>query len=138
MDTQKLITLLVKHEGLKLFPYVDTVGKLTIGCGHNLTNKGLTTFQVLNILNDDINDVTQFLDWKLPWWRNLDDVRQRALADMTFDLMGKILGFKKFLAALQSKDWEKASSELLDSEFAHQVGNRAIELSTMVRTGIDI
>lgn len=137
MDHQKLVTLLVKHEDLKLKPYTDTVGKLTIGVGHNLTDLGLSVPQVLAILDDDIENVLHFLDLKLPWWRSLDDVRSRALVDMTFNLMGKILEFKKMLAAIQAHDWDGASTHLLDSTFAHQVGQRAIDLAKMFRTGQD-
>lgn len=137
MDLTKLSNQLIKHEGLKQFPYKDTVGKLTIGVGHNLDDKGLTVGQIRAILIDDLADTVNFLNFKLPWLKDLDDVRQRAVANMTFDLMGKILEFKHMLAALQAKDWNTAADEVLNSTFAHQTGQRAKDIASMIRTGQD-
>lgn len=137
MDLQKLQAMLIRHEGLKKFPYVDTTGNLTIGVGHNLTAKGLTDGQIRIILTDDITDAINFLNSHLPWVVFLDDVRQRVLADMAFNLMGKVLDFKNMLAAIQAKDWNRAADELLNSAFAHQTGQRAKDLSYMIRTGLN-
>jgi lysozyme len=41
--------------------------------------------------------------------------------------------FKKTLAYLQDKQWEKASVEMLDSLWAKQTPNRAKELSNRVK-----
>lgn len=139
MNVDKLAGQLAnKHEGLRLFPYLDTVGKLTIGVGHNLTDNGITANQAAMLLYDDIKQVTDLLDRKLPWWKALDEVRQRALANMTFNLMGKILDFHNMLAYLQAKEWDKAAESLLASKFATQVGKRASDLAEMIRTGKDV
>ena len=37
----KLEQLLIDHEGYEKKPYTDTVGKITIGVGWNLSDKGL-------------------------------------------------------------------------------------------------
>jgi lysozyme len=137
MDRDKLTAQLMKHEGFKLLPYTDTVGKLTIGVGHNLTDKGLTKSQALAIFNDDLDEVIHFLDLKIPWWKDLDDVRARVLANMTFNLMGKILDFHNMLAAFQAQDWEKAAQSLEGSLFYRQVGLRGKDLAAMIRTGHD-
>lgn len=136
MDISKLVDLLQKHEGIRKFPYMDSVGKLTIGCGHNLTDKGLTTPQIISILNDDIKDTIAWMNKNIPWYVQLDAARQIALADLTFDLMGKVLDFKKMLAALQTKDWNTVADELLNSTFAHQTGQRAKDLAEIFRTGV--
>jgi lysozyme len=145
MDLGKLQDLLIKHEGMKAHAYKDSRGILTIGVGHNLEakpipydySKGLTDSQIRSILSDDLTTTVNFLNSHLPWFVNLDDVRQRALADMTFNLMSKVLGFKKMLAALQAKDWNEASNQLLNSDFATQTGVRARDLASMFRTGND-
>lgn len=139
MNRDRLAGDLANHfEGTRLFPYTDTVGKLTIGVGHNLTDKGITPNQAAQLLYDDISDVVNFLNLRTPWWNTLDEVRQRALANMTFDLMGKILSFTGMLGCLQSKDWKGASDNLLSSLFAKQVGKRAVDLAHMFLTGQDI
>lgn len=136
MNLQKLKDQLIVHEGLKLKAYTDTVGKITIGVGHNITDLGLTKSQVLGILDDDVANTLKFLDTQ-PWFLALDEVRQRAIADMTFNLMEKILQFHGMIAALNSKDWNAAADHLLGSLFAHQVGKRAEDLAKMIRTGQD-
>lgn len=137
MNTEKLINQLVIHEGLRLKPYTDTVGKLTVGIGHNLTDNGLTKDQCFMICHDDIDNVVVFLDSKCSWWRDLDDVRQRAVANMTFNLMYKLLEFKGMIAALKVKDWNTAADHLVNSGFGHQTGQRAQDLAKMIRTGQD-
>lgn len=137
MDYTKLRTQLIKHEGLKLKPYTDTVGKLTIGVGHNLTDNGLTMMQCMFILDDDVKDTIEFLSHNCPWWGGLDEVRQRAILDLAFNLKTRLLGFKKMIAAIQAKDWGAAAKELLDSDFAKQTGIRASNLAAQILTGKD-
>lgn len=138
MDTAKLKEQLIKHEGLRLKPYVDTVGKITVGVGHNLTDLGLTATQVMSILDDDIKVATKLLDTELSWWISLDDVRQRALVDLAFNLGYKLLGFKDTLIALRVNQWNNAADNLLKSVYAKQVGKRAVDLAYMIRTGKDL
>ena len=66
---------------------------------------------------------------KEPWWRSLDDNRQRILANMCFNLgYPRLSGFKRFLAALHTGQWETAAVEMMDSKWATQVGDRAKRL----------
>ncbi|MGR9580626.1 glycoside hydrolase family protein, partial [Pandoraea sputorum] len=69
------------------------------------------------------------------WWRSLDPVRQRVLMNMAFNMQGKLLGFRNFLAAAQRGDWARASAEMLDSLWARQVGDRSKRLAKMMETG---
>ena len=50
MDTDKLLSDLVRDEGLRLRPYADTVGKTTIGVGRNLTDVGISHDEALALL----------------------------------------------------------------------------------------
>ena len=69
----------------------------------------------------------------MSWWRNLDDERQRVMANMCFNLgYPRLSKFVKFLAAMQEEDWSKAGEEMLDSKWATQVGNRAQRLKDKV------
>ena len=137
MDLQKLKDQLLRHEGLKLKPYVDSVGKITIGIGHNLTDKGLTLTQVNAIFLDDVNDTLAFISKHFPWWNVLNDTRQRAIFDLVFNMGGEILTFKKMLAAIEVGDWTTAAAELLNSHYATQVGKRAHDVAAMLWTGRD-
>lgn len=137
MDFKKLQDQLLKHEGIRFSPYVDTVGKLTIGVGHNLTDKGLTKSQIMSILMDDMTDAVNFLNFEFDWFKSLDEPRQRALADLSFNMGRKLLQFHNMLDALAHSDWTRAADELLNSTYAKQVGRRARDIAYMIRTGQD-
>lgn len=137
MDLQKLKKQLTAHEGIKLMPYVDTVGKVTIGIGHNLSDVGITASVCDELLSFDIQVTVAFLSKMCPWWLTLDDVRQRAIADLTFNVQHKIMDFKNMIAAIEAKDWPRASAELLNSTFATQTGQRAKDLAKQLLTGSD-
>ena len=49
-----LLRLLTRHEGRRPFPYLDTAGKLTIGVGRNLTDRGLSSAEIDLLLANDI------------------------------------------------------------------------------------
>ena len=53
---------------------------------------------------------------------------------MCFNLgITRLLKFKKFLGALESKDYKTASEEMMDSRWATQVGPRAVRLRDRVK-----
>lgn len=138
MNYNRLIEQLKLHEGVRDRPYKDSVGKLTIGVGRNLTDKGLKPKEIEYLLMNDIMECIDDLNKYLPWWRQLNEVRQRVLMDMCFNLgIGGLLGFKNTLAFIQSGDYEQASQNMLLSKWASQVGQRARRLSEMIRTGQD-
>lgn len=132
----KLRDMLIRHEGLVLRPYRDTVGKLTIGVGHNLDDNGIPHDIAMQLLDEDIANTTDELHTKYPWIANLNIVRQDALADMAFNLgLPRLAGFKKLLFALQTGDYIEAYTQMLDSKWAEQVRGRARELAQMILTG---
>ena len=134
-DLDALRQQLINHEGMRLFPYVDTVGKTSIGAGRNLTDRGISHAEARVLLDNDINhaldDLTVF-----PWFSLLDAVRQRVFVDLCFNMgLNRLMGFEKMLAASVAGQWETAATELLNSRYAQQVGDRAVRLATMLRTG---
>lgn len=137
MNRARLKLQLVHHEGIRLKPYFDSVGKLTIGVGRNLDDKGITNLEAKVLLENDIDEVEEALKLSLPWFAGLDDVRQRVLVNMGFMGVGRLLGFVKMLAAVSARDFDTAAAEMLDSKWAKQVGQRAIDLAYMMRTGQD-
>jgi lysozyme len=127
---------LERHEGRRNKPYQCTSGKITIGVGRNLDDIGLTEGEIDVLLEHDIARCMSELDTKVPWWRNMSDARQRALLDMCFNLgISRLLLFKKAIAAMQVGDYNRAADEMLDSTWAKQVGRRAVNLSSMMRSG---
>lgn len=137
-DRQKLIQQLRLHEGERLKPYRCTAGKLTIGVGRNLEDRGITAEESAYLLNNDIDREWKALTQNLPWVAGLNEVRQRVLLDMSFNLgIAGLLKFKNTLATIQRGEYVKASEMMLDSLWARQVGQRAQRLSRMMRTGVD-
>lgn len=135
MDIAKLKSDLERDEGLRLKPYKDTVGKLTIGIGRNLDDVGISESEARHLLGNDIEWVTEELDANMPWWRTMPEPAQRALANMAFNLgMPTLKLFLNMLAALQAGDYEKAAVEALDSRWARQVKCRADRIAALYRS----
>tara|TARA_B100001063_G_C16697440_1_gene520636 strand:+ start:568 stop:1164 length:597 start_codon:yes stop_codon:yes gene_type:complete len=131
-----LIHQLTLHEGMVLKPYKCTSGKLSIGVGRNLDDRGITEAEAELMLSNDIDDFSDRLKREIPWMAELSPVRQRVLLDMAFNLgISGLLKFKRTLKAIRAKQYEKAAEMMLDSRWATQVGQRAKRLSRMMATG---
>ncbi len=126
---------LVRHEGLRLKPYRCTAGKLTIGIGRNLDDRGISQTEAMVLLENDIqNCEKQLLDEIPEIYNPLDEVRKSVLLNMCFNLgINGLLGFNNTLAFIAAGDWERAANGMLASKWAKQVGRRAIELSELMR-----
>ncbi|RRW87918.1 glycoside hydrolase family protein [Pandoraea apista] len=135
-DASALKAELTCDEGYRLRLYVDTVGKVSGGIGRNLTDKGLRPDEVDLMYANDISESEAWLDHNLPWWQSLDPVRQRVLMNMAFNMQGRLLEFRNFLAAVERHDWPVAKREMLDSRWAQEVGARATRLALMMETGV--
>ena len=134
-DIAKLKADLERDEGRRKKVYLDSEGIETIGVGRNIRNVGLSDAEIDLLLDNDIAKVESELDHAIPWWRGLSEPRQRALANMCFMGIGKLLGFKRMLAALEFGDYERAASEALNSKWAGQVGSRAYRIAQLIKGG---
>jgi lysozyme len=136
MDRDALIRELTRDEALRLKPYRCTAGKLTIGVGRNLDDVGISQGEAEIMLRNDIAKVSAELDRDLPWWKTLDEVRQRVLANMAFNLgTHGLLGFKNTLRLVETGKYLEAAQAMLASKWAKQVGPRAERLALMMRDG---
>lgn len=130
-----IIEQLRRDEGMRLKPYTDTVGKLTIGCGRNLTDVGISQEEADYLLANDIKRAQDALS-SYPWYTALDSIRQAAITNMAFNLgLHGLLGFPHFLSAVAKQDWITAASELANSVWAKQVGDRATRLEQQIVSG---
>jgi len=135
-DLQNLKKMLIRHEGKRLKPYVDTVGKITIGVGRNLEDVGISDVEADVLLVNDIISAKTDAASNFDWYQDLDDVRQDVITMMIFNLgINRFKGFTKMLRAVEDARYELAALEMMDSLWARQVGNRAVELSNMMATG---
>ena len=131
---EKARHLIKAHEGVRLTPYMDTVGKCTIGVGRNLTDRGLTTEEVELLFETDFKLAIHILDIWLADWQSYPASVQMALLSMAFNLGGpRLSGFVNMRASLLDHDYEEAANQALDSLWAKQVGHRAKEIAELIR-----
>lgn len=151
LDFYEISKRLQIHEGLRLKPYYCTRGKQTIGVGRCLdTNpltkeeekvvgdwkKGITKNAAFFLLRNDIKRVKAECARKIAFWHNLDDERQYALLDMTFQMgINGVLAFKNMLTALAGGYYKTASRECLNSKYAAQTPERAQRIANLIETG---
>ena len=141
-----LRALLTKHEGSRRYPYDDTTGrslkkgdtvegKITIGIGRNITDKGLTFEESTMLLKNDIQEATK----KAATYRGFESMntaRRAVIVSMVFN-MGSIDGFRLMRQAMAVKDWTEVVHQMKDSKWATQIGSGRLEdLTEMMRTGL--
>jgi len=136
MNRGQLIEELKRDEGVVLTLYKCSAGKNTIGVGRNVDDRGITEDESDYLLSNDINICVKELEGTFPWFQTLSDTRQRVMVNMCFNLgLSRLMGFRKFLAAMEAGEWETAGVEMLDSKWARQVGPRSTRLRDLVLEG---
>lgn len=126
---------LVLDESREKFPYIDTAGKVSIGVGRNLTDRGLSDDEIDYLFRNDLRQTLRECQ-TFEWFSALSENRQVVVASMVFNLgLPKVNAFVNFLAAVRRRDFLAASAEMLKSRWARQVGARADRLAAMMRDG---
>lgn len=125
--------LIIRHEGLRLKPYRDTTGHLTIGYGRNLDERGVSINEATLLLHNDVAAVANKLG-EYRWFRSCNIDRQAVLIDMAFNLgINGLLDFHHLLAAVDAGNYNEAADAMLASKWASQVGARAVEDARIMR-----
>lgn len=115
----------------KFYPYKDSLGKLTIGCGHlvlknEIFNDGITEKEADILLSRDLANVileVQSLGLDVP-----DDWND-FLIIMTFQLgINGVKKFKRMINALQVKNFREAIVQARDSLWYRQTPNRVDDM----------
>src|SRR5687767_14656968 len=118
---------------MRLKPYQCTSGKITIGCGRNLEDVGITLNEAYVLLSNDIERVLAEAN-QFAWFKSLNMPRQDAVLSMLFNLgLARFQGFKKMIQAVINGRFEVAADEMLNSKWATQVGERAKDLAQIMR-----
>lgn len=135
----KINQLIEKGEGLSLKLYWDTAypPNATIGYGRNLTVTGLRSIaEARYLMENDIEYHLHFLQNTYPFFKNLNEWRQAALVSMCFNLGDKgFADFKQMIECLEKDDFDGAATQMMNSKWAKQIGQRAGDLSSIIRTG---
>lgn len=132
----KLRRSLMAHEGVTRYPYTDHLGKVTIGIGYNLSDRGLDEGLINQLYEKDVKYFYERLYEDFLWFKNISSDRQIILIDMCFMGYKKFCTFKKMLDALSHGNYDKAADEMLNSKWAEQVKGRAIRLAQAMRDGV--
>lgn len=135
-----LVDQLRRDEGEVLYVYQDSKGYWTIGVGilvDKLKGGGLRPEESAFILNNRMKLACEELTKKLPWFSNLDEVRQAALLNMAHQLgITGLLGFPRMLGALRDQRWAEAETQALDSQWARSDSPaRARRVARQLATG---
>jgi len=131
-----LIDQLVLHEGVRHKVYTCPAGKLTIGVGRNIEDLGLSDDEIYYLLKNDIRRCDEELTNAFRFYKDLDPVRKDAMINMAFNIgISRLRGFKMALKLMETKEYSEASMEFLDSLWASQVGQRALDIAHMIKYG---
>lgn len=139
-----------EFEGFSSVVYKCPAGYDTIGYGRNIESHPLSKEEREQLQNGEISkevamewlkkDLEQryYLACDFAWFRDLDNVaRAGAVVDMIYNLgLSGFKKFKKFIEAMNKRDYIKAVMELEDSAWFNQVGRRAKEISKMIQLGV--
>jgi len=88
------------------------------------------------MLRSEIEDLLPQLETQLGYWPDLDDNRATAVVDLAYNLgVGGWLAFKNTNRMLAQGKWVDAAHNLLDSQYAKDVGQRAIRIASILQTG---
>lgn len=120
-------------------PYEDTVGKITIGVGHNLSDNGLPDHIIDLLLDYDIDEVFKGLDRLIPWWRERPEKVQLFLANLCFNLgLDGLRKWKQTLKLIEAKQYKSAAAQFrTNKRYFRQVGDRAERLAKLLETVVE-
>jgi lysozyme len=140
----------IKHEGWKLKPYTCPAGIWTIGAGHALTKKEpqdiqdylnthgeITDEMASRLLAIDLQIARNGCEKLFPAFDSFSDNRKMALIDWMFNLgYPRASLFENTISWINDgQKWDKAAVEILNSNWAKQVGLRAEEDARLIREG---
>ena len=138
MNIERLRKQITKHEGIEYKLYKCTSDKWTIGVGRNLDDRGISHDTAMQMLDEDIDICINELQQTVSYWDDLPERVQEALVNLCFNMgIKRLMAFKKTFGYLRVGMFAKAADELLDSRYANQVGQRAIDVAHMIREGAE-
>jgi lysozyme len=136
IDAQLMRSRLIKDEALRLKPYLDTVGRITAGIGRNLSEKGIGQAACDQWFAEDVAEALAGAE-KYSWFAGLDLPRRQVIVCMIFNMGAETFAsFDGTQAAFAAHDWPTASTHMLGTKWASEVGQRAVIYARIVRTGI--
>jgi len=123
---QSIKDYIMSNEGVRKYPYRCSAGKLTIGIGRNLEDKGLSDSEVMYLFDNDLQDTQDSAESIFEDFSQYTIEEQTVILDMLFNLgTTRFKTFKKFIRAIKERDLKEAARQIEQSAYFHQVPNRA-------------
>lgn len=134
--------MLKKDEGFRLKPYKDTKGYWTGGYGQKLKAVDLRLYEGFTehdwdvIFNEKVECINLNLDQlneNYLTMEKLSQIRQIVISNMIYNMgFEGVNGFDDMWTALKIDQPKIAASEMLDSDWYMEVGDRALRLSKIM------
>ena len=134
MDYKELVKSIKEHEGYRSRIYKDSLGYDTIGYGFAIKNLYISRANADLILKDKLNVLITTASEDMPWVLHMPDIIQNVIFEMCYQMgIGGFHTFPKAISYMQTRQWEKAADEMLDSKWHKQTPKRAEEMAEIVR-----
>ena len=145
MNIDQLQEDLERDEGCVNEIYLDHLGYATFGIGHLVTNSDeeygwsvgtdVDEFRVKEAFEDDVQNVLSDCEKLYVQWEHLPEEVQLIIANMMFNMgYTRLSKFKGMKRGGDSRNWEEAADEMVDSRWYRQVTNRADRLVVRMRS----
>jgi lysozyme len=121
--------------------YRDSEGVWTIGYGRNVQDRGLSSEESEFLLENDVAECVVDLAMTLPFWSQLNEVRQAVLVDLYFNMrlgdpVGFARGFAPTLSLIAGGHYTEAGEHMKNWKWYTDVGpRRADPLIAMMQSG---
>ena len=144
MNIEQLRKELEVDEGVKYEIYNDHLGYPTFGIGHLVRDSDpeagaalgtpISEDRVIEAFNEDVETVLNDCAILYDDFDDLPEEAQLIIANMMFNLgRPRLSKFKGMKSGVDSRDWNKAADEMIDSAWYQQVPNRAGRLVKRMR-----
>jgi GH24 family phage-related lysozyme (muramidase) len=148
-----------QHEGVRNTAYLDTKNIPTIGIGFNLKRpdakglledmgldynsvlnkkQSLTNYQIEKLFEITLKEAEKIAYSNFKSFQEQPSEIKALLIDMSFNLGPKISNFARFRDAIDRKDYNKAKSEMINSEWYGQVKTRSKNLVNIINKYVPV
>ena len=145
MDLERLREQLEIDEGVKYEVYNDHLGYATFGVGHLVLESDpehgaelgtpVSESRVIEAFEQDCENVLRDCNILYEDFASLPEEAQQVIANMMFNMgRPRLSKFKGMKRGVDSRDWNAAADEMVDSRWYRQVTNRAERLVKRMRT----
>jgi len=144
MNLEQLREQLEFDEGCVYEIYNDHLGYATFGIGHLVTESDpeqgqslgtpVSSDRVAETFESDIQSVLRDCNILYSDFHNLPEEAQQVIANMMFNMgRTRLSKFKGMKRGVDSRDWNAAADEMVDSRWYRQVTKRADRLVERIR-----